>query len=58
MLHRVIVKGGEADRCRPLMMLLVDVLVHPLVMQQPVGVVEHDLLHQHTDDQLQQYAVE
>ena len=58
MLHRVTIKGGEADRCHPLMMLLVDVFVHPLVMQQPVRVVEHDLLHQHTDDQLQQHAVE
>ena len=52
MLHRVAVEGGETDRGSPLMVLLVDVLVHPLVVEQPVGVVEHHLLHQHTDDQL------
>ena len=51
-LHRVAVEGGETDRGSPLMVLLVDVLVHPLVVEQPVGVVEHHLLHQHTDDQL------
>ena len=54
MLHRVAVKGCETDRGGPLMVLLVDVLVHPLVVEQPVGVVEHDLLHQHADDQLKQ----
>ena len=58
MLHRVAVEGGETHRCSPLMMLLVDVLVHPLVVEQPVGVVEHDLLHQHADDQLYQDTVE
>ena len=58
MLHWVAVERGEAYRGSPLMMLLVDVLVHPLVVKEPVGVVEHDLLHQHADDQFQEDTVE
>ena len=45
MLHRMGVQGSQADGGGPFMMLLVDVLVNLFVVEQPMGVVEHHLLH-------------
>ena len=58
MLHWVGIEGGESYRRCPLMVLLVNKLVHLLMVQHPVGVVKHDLLHQQTDNQLCQDPVE
>lgn len=43
-LDRMAVDGGDGDRGRPLVVLLVDVLVDVSVVQKSVGVVETDFL--------------
>jgi len=47
-----------ADGCRPLVVLLVDILVQRPVVQQSVGIVEHDLLQDHKDGHIPQRSPE
>jgi len=45
------VDGGEGHRGRPLVVLFVDVLVDPLMMQHPVRVKETNLFDDEKDDE-------
>ena len=57
-LERVAIDRGDRDWRRPLVMLLVDVLVEVAVVEQPVGVVEADLLAEDVEGHLGEEAVE